>query len=61
MVHSRVKLIHTKEDTIRKQKIIRSHNKPQAKSGEYSRELTQKNRQRKCEVCDRSLPEVRPR
>jgi len=45
MVHSRIKLIHTKEDTTRKQKTIRSHNKLYLENklylGEDSRDLTQ--------------------
>ena len=53
MIHSRIKCLHTEEDTTTKQKTIRSHN---TISGEDS---NNKNRQRKRECFDKGLPKVK--
>jgi len=56
MIHSRIKWLHTKEDTTTKQKTIRSQNTISEKD---CRDLTKINRQRKHEGCDRSLQKVK--
>jgi len=56
MIHSRIKWLHTKEDTTTKQKTIRSLN---TISDVDCRDLTNINRQRKYEGFDRSLPKVK--
>jgi len=56
MIHSRIKGLHTEEDTTTKQKTIRSQN---TISEEDCRDLTLINRQRKQEGFDRSLPKVK--
>ena len=56
MIHSRIKWLHTEEDTTTKHKTIRSQNTISEKD---CRDLTKINRQRKHEGFDRSLPEVK--
>jgi len=56
MIHSRIKWLHTEEDTTAKQKTIRSQNTISEKD---CRDLTKINRQRKHEGFDRSLPKVK--
>jgi len=56
MIHSRIKWLHTKEDTTTKQKTIRSQN---TISEKYCRDITKINRQRKHEGFDRSLPKLK--
>ena len=53
MIHSRIKRLHTQEDTTTKQKTICSQNTISEKD---CRDLTKINRQRKHEGFDRSLP-----
>jgi len=50
MIHSRIKWLHTQEDTTTKQKTIRSHN---TTPGEDCRDLTKINQQRKRVGCDK--------
>jgi len=56
MIHSRIKWLHTEEDTTTKQKTIRSQNTISEKD---CRDLTNLNRQRKHEDFDKSLPKVK--
>ena len=56
MIHSRIKWLHTEEDTTTKHKTIRSQNTISEKD---CRDLSKINRQRKHEGFDRSLPEVK--
>jgi len=58
MIHSRIKWLHTQEDTTMKQKTIRSQNTISEKD---CRDLTTINRQRKHEGFDRILPKVKLR
>ena len=56
MIHSRIKWLHTKEDTTTRQKIIRSQNTISEKD---FRDLRKISRHRKYEGFDRRLPEVK--
>jgi len=56
MIHSRIKSLHTKEDTTTKQKTIRSQNTTSEKD---CRDLTKIDRKRQHEGFDRSLLKVK--
>jgi len=58
MVHWRIKLTHTKDDTTWKQKTIRSHNKLYLERTVGNSQKIK--RWRKCEGCDEGLLEVEP-